>query len=143
MLDPAVKSALDAARARMDAGATTAALAIYRATRDAALQRGDHANASVIAHMAGVAAEDPDEKLQWNLDALRHADADPAHPLMAEFYPSLYNNLAYSYAQLGRREEALRYARMAASRLPDLRPGPYADRVAAGVTAHLAKLEQS
>lgn len=143
MLDPAVKSALGAARARIDAGDTAAATAIYGAAWDAALERGDHASASVIAHLAGISAEDPDEKLRWNLDALREADSDPTHPLMAEFYPSLYGNLAYSYTQLGSTEEALRFAQMAVGRLGDLRPGPYADRVREGIAAHLARLEQS
>lgn len=140
MLDPGVRRALDEARERKEAGEPAAALVIYKAAWEAALQRRDHAHASVIAHIAAVAATDPAERLQWDLDALREADTAGAHPLVVEFYPSLYNNLAYSYMHLGRRDEALRYALMAAERLADLKPGPYADRAKASVEAHLAKL---
>ena len=134
--------ALDEARERKEAGEPAAALVIYRTAWEAAVQRGDHAHASVIAHMAALVAGDPAERLQWDLDALREANAAGAHPLVAEFYPSLYNNLAYSYVQLGSRDEALRYALMAAERLADLKPGPYADRAKASVEAHLAKLRE-
>jgi hypothetical protein len=71
--DPAVSAALDAARARLSAGDIRGALEAYQEGWDAAVAHGDHADASVVAHMAGVAEEDPRRKLEWNRDALREA----------------------------------------------------------------------
>lgn len=82
-------------------------------------------------------------KLRWNLDALREADAAGDHPLVATFYPSLYSNLGYSYLMLGDRTEALRNMELAASRLGDLEPGPYADRVRSTIEAQLNKLRET
>lgn len=138
--DPVVKAALDEAKAHLAVSDVSAALRVYERAWSDAIARQDHAHASVIAHMAGVAEPGPQRKLRWNLDALREADAVGDHPLVRTFYPSLYNNLAISYAQLGERAEALRYMELAASRLGDLEPGPYADRVRASVEAQLAKL---
>ena len=138
--DPTVKAALDAAKERIVAGDAVGALEIYRGAWDAATARGDHAHASVIAHMAAIAETDPRQKLRWNVDALREADAAGGHPLVATFYPSLYSNLAFSYVQLGDNAEALRYMELAASRLGDLEPGPYGDRVRSTVETQLTAL---
>lgn len=139
--DPDVKASLDAAKERIAAGNVAGGLELYREAWNAAVARADHAHASVIAHMAGVAEEDPQSKLQWNLNALRQAEAAGSHPVVVEFYPSLYSNLAYSYVLLEDRREALRYIELAASRLTDLRPGPYADRVRASVETQLSRLQ--
>jgi hypothetical protein len=141
--DPDVKAALDEAKTMLAAGDSAGALAVYEKTWATAIAHGDHAHASVVGHMAGVAEPDPNKKLRWNLDALREADAAGPHPLIANFYPSLYSNFAYAYGMLGARAEALRYMELAASRLGDLKPGPYADRVRAGVETDLAKLRSS
>lgn len=138
-----MKAALDQAKAKIGAGDVRGALDTYQEVWDAAVVRGDHAHASVVAHMAGVAESDPQRKLSWNLDALREADLAGNDPLVTSFYPSLYNNLALSYAFLGDRAEALRYMELAASRLGDLEPSPYAERVRTGVKAQLAKLRSA
>src|SRR5712691_4492478 len=115
--EPLVKAALDAAKAKVAAGDLPSALALYRETWERVVERGDHGHASVVAHMAGVSDSDPKAKLRWNLSALREAEADSGHPLVATFYPSLYNNLALSYVLIGDRAQALRYMELAASRL--------------------------
>lgn len=126
---------------RLAAGDVGGALAVYNEVWDAVVIRGDHGHASVIAHMAGVAEADPQKKLQWNLDALREAYAAGDHPLVAGFYPSLFSNLGYSYLMLGDLPEALRYMELAASRLGDLEPGPYANHIRSTVEAKLSKLK--
>lgn len=139
--DPTVKAALDAAKTKIASGDVAAALALYRSTWETCAARSDHYHASVVAHMAGVIDPDLDAKLEWNLWALREADAvADRSPRILGFYPSLYNNLAVAYGLRGAHQAALRHMELAADRLGDLEPGPYADRVRASVEAQLAKL---
>jgi hypothetical protein len=109
-LRSAGESALDEAKAKVAAGDLPGALALYRETWERVVDWGDHGHAGVAAHMAGVAEPDPEAKLQWNLNALREAEADSGHPLVATFSPSLYNNPAFSYELIGDRAQALRYS---------------------------------
>jgi hypothetical protein len=138
--DPSVKAALDDAKTRIAAGDVVGALAVYRRTYDGAIGFADHYHASVVAHMAGVADPDATTKHRWNLDALREAELASDDPRMAGFYASLYSNLAFSHAMLGNLQEALRYQELAVTRVQDIEPGPYRDRVAAATERQLARI---
>jgi hypothetical protein len=105
--DPLVKAALDEAKAKV---AQVTCPVRSRCIARRVVERGDHGHAGVAAHMAGVAEPDREARLQWNLNALREAEADSGHPLVATFSPSLYNNLAFSYELIGDRAQALRYS---------------------------------
>jgi hypothetical protein len=72
--------------------------------------------------MAGVADEDPVAKHNWNVLALREAEA-------------------FSHLRLGEEGEALRFLRLARSHFGALEPGPYADRVNSAITMRLEELE--
>ena len=56
--------------------------------------------------MAGVIEPDPARKLDWNVNALREADAAADRERIRGFYASLHNNLAFSHAMLGNLDEA-------------------------------------
>jgi len=90
--------------------------------------------------MAGVAEPDPQAKLAWNQRALEEAERVEDRESVAGFYPSLYNNLAFSYSQLGEDSEARRCTLVAWSHIGALEPGPYADRVREAIRKRLAKL---
>jgi hypothetical protein len=125
----------------MNKGDHRATLDLYRDSASAVSATGDHAGASVIAHMAGVAETDDAERLNWDLLALREADAAVDRDDVRGFYPSLYNNLAYSHIKLGDRDEALRCLRLAWSHGGALEPGAYGDRVRATIRSRLDELE--
>jgi tetratricopeptide (TPR) repeat protein len=140
-LGPAAVRVLDRAKALMAEGKITEALATYAAAFDELVARGDHFAASNVAHLAGVADPDPAAKMDWNTKALREADAVADRDSVASFYPSLYNNLAFSHSLLGNREEALRCLRTAWSHRDVLELGPYADRVTGAIKKRIAELE--
>ncbi|RIK44371.1 MAG: hypothetical protein DCC55_02715 [Chloroflexi bacterium] len=57
------------------------------------------------AHMLGI-VEPPDQQLMWNLRAMEMAEHS-ANPRTRRWLGSLYNNIGWSYHELGRDEEAL------------------------------------
>jgi len=138
--DPTLKATLDEAKGMLAAGDVPAAMVVYERAWTVTTAAQDHHHASVVAHMAGVAEPDLDRKLRWNLDALREADATEDRERVAGFYSSLYGNLAFSYAMLGDLDTALRYQELAVSRLPDIEPGPYRDRVVSGTERQTERL---
>ena len=129
------------AKELLGAGNVSAAVDLYDETWTRYLSRGEHFNASNVAHMAGVADPDPARKQLWNERALAAADAEPDRESIAGFYPSLYNNLAYSLVLLDRRGEALDALRTAWSHTGALDPGPYADQVRTAIKKRLDELE--
>lgn len=139
-LDPQVRSALDEAKSRIAAGDTVGALATYQRAWDDLVARGDHFHACVIAHMAGVAEPHPAKKHEWNVAALREADAVADTIRARGMYASLYNNLGMSHSVKGDREEALRCFEAASAHVHDIAPGPYADQVRSGIDRNLARL---
>ncbi len=132
--------ALRDAKELVAGGRVDAALERYGETWASLVARAEHFSASHVAHMAGVADPDPEAKLRWNERAIAAADAEPDRAAIAWFYPSLYNNLAYSLVLLGRRADALRAERAAWSHIDDLEPGPYADQVRDAIQRRLAEL---
>jgi len=137
--DPQVWTELEDARAQLKSGETDGALATYRRAFDGCAARSDHYHATVIAHMAGVAEPDPTKKHEWNLAALREADAVTDRDRVKDTYASNYNNLGMSYAQLGEREKAIETFQRALAHVGDVPAGPYADQVRAAIERNLAR----
>ncbi len=72
----------------------------------------DDFEACVAAHYVARFQETPEDRLRWNLEALKRAEA--AQPdRVKDFFPSLYVNLGHSYELLGNRTEADRYLDLA------------------------------
>ena len=140
--DPHVWNELEAARAQLASGDAAAAVATYRTAFDGCVARGDHYHASVVAHMAGVAETDVAKKHEWNLAALREADAVPDRARVRDTYASNYNNLGMSHAQLGERDRAIDAFERALGHVGDLPPGPYADQVRGGIERNLARARE-
>ena len=118
------------------------ALATYRRAFERCIARADHYHATVIAHMAGVAEPDPTKKHEWNLEALREADAVADRDRVKDTYASNCNNLGMSYAQLGEREQAIATFERALSCVGDVPAGPYADQVRAAIERNLARARE-
>ena len=140
--DPHVWTELEEARAQLKSGETAGALAMYRMAFHECLARSDHYHASVIAHMAGVAEPDLIKKHEWNVAALREADAVADRARVKDTYASSYNNLGISFARLGEHEKAIDSFEQALARVGDVPPGPYADQVRGGIERNLARLRE-
>ncbi len=137
--DPQVWTDLERARAQLEGGDPAGALATYRMAFDGCVARSDHYHATVIAHMAGVAEPDPAKKHEWNLEALREADAVADRDRVKNAYASNCNNLGMSYAQLGERQKAIETFQRALAHVGDVPAGPYADQVRAAIERNLAR----
>lgn len=135
-----VQRELDAAKALVSGGDPAGALVVYRRLWDRLVAEHDHFHATVVAHMAGVVEPDTDRKHDWNVAALREADAAQPRADVAGLYPSLLNNLAFSFAMRGDREAARRCLETARTHFRALEAGPYADQVKRTIEDRLAKL---
>lgn len=137
---PEVQRELDVAKTLLAGGDLAGALVVYQRLWDRLVAAGDHFHATVVAHMAGVVEPDDAKKHEWNVVALREADAAQPREDVAGLYPSLYNNLGYSHAMRGDRDAARRSLVTARTHFGALEPGPYADRVKRTIEDRLAKL---
>jgi hypothetical protein len=137
---PEVQRELDVAKTLLAGGDPPGALVVYQRLWDRLVAAGDHFHATVVAHMAGVVEPDNEKKHEWNVAALRQADAAEAPEDVAGLYPSLYNNLGFSYAMRGDRDAARRSLETARTHFGALAPGPYADQVKKTIEERLAKL---
>ena len=131
---------LDEARALIAARSVPAALASYARIWDELVAEGDHFHACVVAHMAGVAEPDAAKKHEWNVAALREADAVPETMRWRGMYASLYNTLGMSHALQGRADEARRSFELALGHLDEIEPGPNKEQSRAGIERNLARL---
>lgn len=98
--------------------------------------------AFTAAHYLARNQKDPIDVLKWNLEALARADAIEDEGLKGQ-YPSLYLNVAKSYENLGNKEDAVRYYRMAADSAEHLPAGKYTDMIKSGIGAGLKRVAQS
>jgi hypothetical protein len=137
---PDVQRELDVAKSLLAGGDPSGALVVYQRLWDRLVAGGDHFHATVVAHMAGVVEPDDAKKHEWNIAALREADATVPREDVAWFYPSLYNNLGYSFAMRGDRAAAKANLETALSHVGALQGGPYAEQVTKTITDRLAKL---
>lgn len=94
--------------------------------------RRDDYEASIAAHFLARHQPSPTDTLNWNLLAVRHAEA-VGDDRVAEFMASLYLNLGDSYAALGLLTDAAAAADQATTHLAALPVGGYRDFVSSGV----------
>ncbi len=94
----------------------------------------DDYEACIAAHYVARHQATPEATFEWNRRALQHAEAVQDERIRG-LHASLYLNFAHSLERLGRQLEACRYYTVAAERLEELPPNPYADLVRRGVTA--------
>src|SRR5258708_37751594 len=140
--DPQVGVELEEARSQLRDGDLAGALATYREAFDGCVTKGDHYHAAVVAHTAGVAEPDLTKKHEWNLTALREADAVADRDRVKETCASNLNNLGMSFAQLGQGARAIDALERALTHVRDLPPGPYADQVRAGIERNLGRARE-
>jgi hypothetical protein len=72
----------------------------------------DH-EACIAAHYVARFQKSPEQKLRWNQEALRRAEAASGEQVR-DFYPSLYLNLGHTHELVGELSEARRYYDLAA-----------------------------
>ena len=93
---------------------------------------GDDFEACIAAHYLARQQDSDQDKLAWNEEALRRADA-VADERVSGFYPSLLLNLGHSHETLGALDEARRYYTLAADRLDELSEDRYGGIVRDGL----------
>lgn len=111
-------------------------------------EQGDPLHVVSIAHYLADLQDDPARELEWDLRALRAADAltderaQRYHGSLAVrgFYPSLHLNVAADHAKLGDRPAALRHLARAEAALSDLPGGEYGEVIRGGITRLRAEL---
>ena len=140
--DSVVWAELERARAQRESGDVPAALATYQAAWDVATAQGDHFHAMVIAHMAGAAEPDAENKHRWNVAAIAEAEAIPDLVRGRGMYSSLYNNVGLSHSLRGERDEARRYFDQALSHLNEV-PQPGQGQLRAAIERNIARLSSS
>lgn len=74
----------------------------------------DDYEACIAAHYVARFQENPAERLRWNREALRRADAIMDERVIP-FYPSLYLNMGRSHELLGEHAEAQKFYALAAA----------------------------
>jgi tetratricopeptide (TPR) repeat protein len=109
-LDPAQRRAtirywLERGRVHNSSGQPAQASSFFRQAWEAAQAVGEDFLAVDAAHMLGI-VEPSEERLAWNLQALALAEAS-ADPEARQWLGSLYNNIGWTYHDLGRDGEAL------------------------------------
>jgi tetratricopeptide (TPR) repeat protein len=85
------------------------ARALYRSAWDSV---ADDYDACVAAHYVAHLEADPHQALEWNIEALRRAEAS-VDDRIAALYPSLYVNLGRSYELTGDAEKSREYYKRA------------------------------
>lgn len=121
-------------------GRDSDAQAVYLDVWKQADKPEDDYHACMAAHMLGVMETSLDEKLRWHVESLERANRVQDRRRTAGFYPSLYGNLGYVHRQLGNRDEALRYYRLASEHLGVLKDDAYGRSVREGTIQALTEL---
>src|ERR1700743_725641 len=80
----------------------------------------DNFEAFTAAHYLARNQDDPVDNLKWNLEALRLAVSIKDEGMRANYYPSLYLNVAKSYEDMGNIPEATSYYQQAAQSAENL-----------------------
>lgn len=119
-------------------GDFAAAASRYSEAWDAA---ADDYERCVAAHYVPRLIEDAQEKLRWNLDALRLADA-VGDDRVVGFYASLHANVGWCHLQLGDRGAALTAYSRAEAALPAVLPGAYKDKLTGTITKMVESLTE-
>jgi hypothetical protein len=82
------------------------------------------------AHMVAVMCDSPEEKLGWNMESLRAAEAGSGDPRAADLFPTVLGNVGFSTLLMGRPADARNWYERAlesldGSQLPSDRRGQY------------------
>jgi tetratricopeptide (TPR) repeat protein len=93
----------------------------------------------IAAHYVARHQRSTRDALNWNLKALKRAGA-VADDRVAEFYPSLYLNVAKSYEEAGDQERAREFYKLAADKLAELSSGAYREMVQDGIARGLQRV---
>ncbi|MEY2425872.1 MAG: hypothetical protein QOI61_1444 [Actinomycetota bacterium] len=96
------------------------ARAKYRALLDDVAT--DDADAATVLHLLAVIVDDPQSKLELNIESLERAEKAAPNNFPAEMKSSIFANIGYSHRELGDLEEARAWymrARATADALPD------------------------
>jgi tetratricopeptide (TPR) repeat protein len=102
---PRIRLLLERGRVHNSAGRLAAARPLFLAAWEAARAAGEDFHAIDAAHMLGI-VDPPEAQLAWTQTALALAEQS-ADPRARRWRGSLYNNLGWTYHDLGRYEEAL------------------------------------
>ncbi len=92
----------------------------------------DDFEACIAAHYLARHQDTNDQRLKWNLEALKRAQAAGGERVR-DFYPSLYLNLGYSYEQLGEKAKASHYYELAGKCVAELSGDRYGNIVRDGL----------
>lgn len=118
-----IRYLLERGRVRNSSGQKPDAIPFFVQALEAAQSAGEEFLAIDAAHMLGI-AEEPEQALQWNLQALQMA-RDAADPLAQNWKGSLLNNLGWALHDNGEFESALAlFEEALAFRTTQGNPGP-------------------
>ena len=132
--NPVVKLCAEGIAAEM-AGRASEAAALYQHAWET---RADDFDACIVAHYLARVQSTLQDSLHWNEEALRYAQAvDSAR--VEDFYPSLHLNLGKSHEDLGNREDAKGFYRLAADGATTLPEGRLNDMVRHGAAEGLKR----
>ena len=126
--NPVVKLCVAGMKAEGD-GDLTGARALFQ---KAWAQAQDHFEQCIAAHYLARHQPTPEDTLQWNETALKHADKVGDERVQG-FYPSLYLNLGHCHEVLGHETEAQRFYGLAAAHAPTLPDDRYGKIVRQGI----------
>lgn len=115
-----IEQGLMAAADLQRSGDLDGARAAYRALLDA--PGTDDAGAAYVLHMLAVIVDDPQSKLDLNMESLDRADSAGPDTFPVEMKASVFANIGYSHRALGDLGEARNWyaqAQAAADQLPD------------------------
>jgi tetratricopeptide (TPR) repeat protein len=107
--NPVIQLCIEGTRSEY-AGRQEEAAALYRRAWE---ESKDDYEACIAAHYVARLRNSLEECLQWNLTALKHANA-VADDSVRDFYPSLYLSLGHAFELLGQQTEARQYYDLAA-----------------------------
>ncbi len=105
MTVPGIRFELEQGRVLNSSGNPTASLAHFQRALELADAAGEEFYAVDAAHMLGIAAE-PEDAIRWNERAMKMAESASDERARGWLGP-LYNNLAWTYSDLGDHEKAL------------------------------------
>lgn len=138
-LPPPLLDAIRNANALAVAGDGAAAEAEYERLLRAA--GDDDYQAAAVLHMYAVIVDDPDRKMQLNIEALACAERSAGFP--AALFASLYGNIGYSHLSSGDRDSARQWYEKAAAAASGLDDDEYGRLVREGIKKNLAALENA
>jgi tetratricopeptide (TPR) repeat protein len=121
-----IRYLLERGRVFNSSGRPADALPFFRQAWEEAQAAAEDGYTVDAAHMVAIAEPDPADKLAWNLKALKLAQTSPQERAR-KWLGSLYNNIGWTYHDLGQYQQALAIFEQAAE-WRQANSGPGADR---------------